>query len=169
MKENESTQNVKNFSPSGRPATPHTEGVGARVRAVRRQHRLRQVEMAERLGMSVSQYSKIEIGQRGLNAEAMRKFCELFGVSSDWVLYERGAGPRQPRMGGDGLEWNVGTAAKRPELPADWIDTLCGLVKMKRHILEIGYGVYGLPLDQAIAPLIREFEETLGRGSDEKE
>lgn len=54
--------------------------------AYRKQKGLTQQEVADRLGMSLSGYSRIESGKRGTSVETLRKLAEIYGVSADDLL-----------------------------------------------------------------------------------
>ena len=56
-----------------------------------------QKEAAEALGMSESGYRKIENGDRGLEAEMIRKAADLFGVEPSDIV--RGLAQRTPQDG----------------------------------------------------------------------
>jgi transcriptional regulator with XRE-family HTH domain len=63
--------------------------VGARLKSLRLKRRWTQPEMAAKLDMSLSNYSKIEVGARTLGRRGVAAVCVLFGVTSDWLLYGR--------------------------------------------------------------------------------
>ncbi|HSS44098.1 MAG TPA: helix-turn-helix transcriptional regulator, partial [Thermoanaerobaculia bacterium] len=55
---------------------------GPKIRALRRRHGLRQVDLAEKLGISASYLNLIEHDQRALTAPLLLKLAELF--PADW-------------------------------------------------------------------------------------
>ena len=55
-----------------------TAKFGAKVRALRRRHGLRQVELAEKLGISAGYLNLIENNQRPLTAPLLLRLAELF-------------------------------------------------------------------------------------------
>ena len=59
--------------------------------AYRKQKGLTQQEVADRLGMSLSGYSRIESGKRGTSVETLRKLAEIYGVSADDLLKDKPA------------------------------------------------------------------------------
>ncbi len=61
-------------------------GLGARLSAVRRQAKLSQEEMAEKLGVSRSAYQYYERGERDLTGSLLLKVFEQFGVDPLWIL-----------------------------------------------------------------------------------
>jgi transcriptional regulator with XRE-family HTH domain len=50
-----------------------------------------QEELAEFLGISQGQLSRIERGKLGPTVEVLLRLIEKFGTSSDWILRGRGA------------------------------------------------------------------------------
>ncbi len=61
-------------------------GLGERLSAVRRQEKLSQEEMAERLGVSRSAYQYYERGERDLTGSLLLRILETFGVDPLWIL-----------------------------------------------------------------------------------
>jgi len=61
--------------------------IGARIRELR--GAMLQEELAEFLGISQGQLSKIERGKLGPTAEVLLRLLEKFGASSDWILTGR--------------------------------------------------------------------------------
>ena len=61
-------------------------GLGDRLSAVRRQAKLSQEEMAEKLGVSRSAYQYYERGERDLTGSLLLKVLEQFGVDPLWIL-----------------------------------------------------------------------------------
>ncbi len=64
--------------------------IGARMRNIRTIHGLRQLQAAEKLSVSLSHYSKVEVGLAKASTGFLRRFCSAFGVDEDWL--ERGIG-----------------------------------------------------------------------------
>ena len=52
----------------------------ARLKKLRKQNRLSQLQMSDRLSISQSSYSKYETGKADLNLELLRRIKEEFGV-----------------------------------------------------------------------------------------
>jgi transcriptional regulator with XRE-family HTH domain len=63
--------------------------IGARIRELR--GTMLQEELAEFLGISQGQLSRIERGKLGPTVEVLLRLIEKFGTSSDWILRGRGA------------------------------------------------------------------------------
>lgn len=70
---------------------PVAERLGNTVRALRKAHGLTQRDVAARIGMHFSNYSKVEAGQRALSLEAVATLSEMFAVSIDDIVSGRAA------------------------------------------------------------------------------
>jgi len=64
--------------------------IGARMRNIRTIHGLRQKQVAEKLSISLSHYSKIEVGLAKASDSFLHKFCSVFGINEHWL--KRGEG-----------------------------------------------------------------------------
>lgn len=60
--------------------------VGKRIKELRKKAGFTQVEMAEKLNISVSGYSKLESGHRGLSIENCMVISKELGVSCDYII-----------------------------------------------------------------------------------
>mgnify|MGYP004457906229 FL=1 len=60
--------------------------IGSRIKSLRKENKMSQEELASKLGISRSYFSKIENGQRGLSIEIMQKLCKVFNMSMDKFL-----------------------------------------------------------------------------------
>jgi len=60
--------------------------VGYRLKESRKNSRLTQKEVAEKLKMTQQQYSRFENGQFELNYSQIIFLCKLYDVSSDYLL-----------------------------------------------------------------------------------
>ena len=60
------------------------EAIGSRIRELRGE--MLQEELAEYLGISQGQLSKVERGKLGPTAEVLLRLVEKFGKSADWML-----------------------------------------------------------------------------------
>lgn len=59
--------------------------VGTRMRHIRMLRKLRQKEVADKLLISLSHYSKVEVGINQPSMEMMERFCEVFDINLDWL------------------------------------------------------------------------------------
>ena len=67
--------------------------IGQRMKLVRARLRKTQALMAQDLGVSLSHYSKLEVGIGGMSHGLVYTFCRLFGVDQDWFCYGQGDDP----------------------------------------------------------------------------
>ena len=70
--------------------------IGQRMKLVRARLRKTQALMAQDLGVSLSHYSKLEVGIGGMSHGLVYTFCRLFGVDQDWFCYGQGDEPVNP-------------------------------------------------------------------------
>lgn len=61
-------------------------GVAMRLKLLRTEEGLTQNEVAERLGISQQTYSKYEKGTSNMDSDTLKKVCNLYGVTADYVL-----------------------------------------------------------------------------------
>ena len=57
--------------------------MGSRIKKLRKDSGMSQEELAGKLGISRSYFSKIENDQRGLSIDIMQKICRIFNISMD--------------------------------------------------------------------------------------
>ena len=67
--------------------------IGKRLRFARESAGLTQSFVARELGLHRPAVSEIEAGRRRLSAEELAVLCELYDVSSSWVLENRSEAP----------------------------------------------------------------------------
>lgn len=60
--------------------------VGARIAALRKKHKISQMELAEILDISVSYMSKIECGKCNFGVDILMRLMEVLQVSADDIL-----------------------------------------------------------------------------------
>ena len=61
-------------------------GIGDRIRAKRKEHKLSQRELAEIVHVSPSHISDIENGKKTIGVDILMRITEALQVSSDWLL-----------------------------------------------------------------------------------
>ncbi len=54
--------------------------IGKQLKDLRLSRGLRQIEVAEKVGLSRSAISNIEAGKRALTLDTLKKFCEVFAI-----------------------------------------------------------------------------------------
>ncbi len=60
--------------------------LGGRIRALRKREFMSQAELAEKIGVSASAIGMYEQNRRTPDNETLKEFCEIFGVTSDYLL-----------------------------------------------------------------------------------
>ena len=64
----------------------NSDVIAQRLRMLRAEYNLTQLDVAKKLGVSQQTYSKYENKSANLDSATIVKLCELFGVSSDYLL-----------------------------------------------------------------------------------
>ena len=67
----------------------------ANIKAIREQKGLKQIEVANHIGVDKSAYSKIEKGLRALTIEELCKMAQLFGMTTDQIIHYQGDLPQE--------------------------------------------------------------------------
>lgn len=65
------------------------------IKAIREQKSLKQIEVAEYIGVDKSAYSKIEKGSRSVAVEELLKMAQLFNMTTDQILNYDGSIPKE--------------------------------------------------------------------------
>lgn len=68
------------------------------IKEIREEKSLKQVEVAQHIGVDKSAYSKIEKGARALTIEELQKMAQLFNMTTDQVLNYDGKIPKEVVM-----------------------------------------------------------------------
>jgi transcriptional regulator with XRE-family HTH domain len=90
------------------------KNMGERIRALRLEKGLTQVELGKRMGMTQSNVSEIERGIRGLTVRQLLKLSAILSTSTDTILL----GSSSPENGTSSLSLRVLRRARRiQELP----------------------------------------------------
>jgi len=69
------------------------KAIGSRMKKVRTRLHKTQAEMAQVLEISLSHYSKLEVGIGGISHGLIHKFCTAFNVDQPWFVYGKGNDP----------------------------------------------------------------------------
>lgn len=64
------------------------EKIGAQLKELRTSRGWRQVEVADKVGLSRSQISNIESGKRALTLSTLKRFCEVFNIDISYFGIE---------------------------------------------------------------------------------
>lgn len=65
-------------------------GIASRIKVVRLAKKLSSKDFANKIGVDNSQFSKIEHGKLAPTLQQIMDISSIFGVSSDWLLFEKG-------------------------------------------------------------------------------
>ncbi|MCI8399705.1 MAG: helix-turn-helix transcriptional regulator [Oscillibacter sp.] len=84
--------------------------MGARIKELRIERRLRQREMADLLGIVLQHYQKIEYGKVNIPVLTLDALADCFGVSADYLL---GRTDERPKEKFYGFAGGTGGAAER--------------------------------------------------------
>lgn len=60
--------------------------IGQRIRVLRKEKRLSQLELANRLDINMDHLSRIENGNKGMSLDLLTEFSKYFSVSTDYIL-----------------------------------------------------------------------------------
>ena len=66
-----------------------------KIKNIREEKNLKQIEVATHIGVDKSAYSKIEKGMRSLSIEELQKMAQLFNMTTDQVLNYDGKIPKE--------------------------------------------------------------------------
>ena len=69
------------------------KAIGLRMKTVRTRLHKTQADMAQVLEISLSHYSKLEVGIGGISHGLIHKFCTAFNVDQPWFVYGQGSAP----------------------------------------------------------------------------
>ena len=61
--------------------------IGQRIRILRKENRLSQLELANKLNINVDHLSRIENGNKGMSLDLLTEFSKYFSVSTDYILF----------------------------------------------------------------------------------
>lgn len=61
--------------------------IGQRIRVLRKEKRLSQLELANRLNINMDHLSRIENGNKGMSLDLLTEFSKYFSVSTDYILF----------------------------------------------------------------------------------
>ena len=97
--------------------------IAQRLRVMRAEHNLTQADVAQKLGVSQQTYSKYENKSANLDSETIVKLCELFGVSSDYLL---------------GIDMVIHPGASKKSVPKELSEDRIKII-VKKVIKELSY------------------------------
>ncbi len=65
------------------------------IKAIREEQNLKQIEVANHIGVDKSAYSKIEKGLRALTVDELQKMAQLFNLTTDQIINYDGKVPKE--------------------------------------------------------------------------
>lgn len=60
--------------------------LSVKLKKLRAEYNLTQTEIADKLGMSQQRYSKLEKCETAMDSVTLKKICEVYGISADYLL-----------------------------------------------------------------------------------
>ncbi len=135
--------------------------IGTRLKLIRSRLRKTQTAMAKDLGISLSHYSKLEVGIGGMSRGLIYTFCRLYNISEAWLVYGEGTPPEVIQDNQANVRDSVNETIRRLKNPSDdhaIIEKIVSLSEdqdIKRLAVEIAKTI-DIPLNRAIALLISE-------------
>jgi len=60
--------------------------LSVKLKKLRAEYNLTQTDIANKLGMSQQRYSKLENCESSMDSKTLKKICEVYGVSADYLL-----------------------------------------------------------------------------------
>jgi len=70
-------------------------GLAVNIKAIREERGLKQIEVANHIGVDKSAYSKIEKNTRAVTVEELQKMAHLFNMTTDQILNYDGKIPKE--------------------------------------------------------------------------
>ncbi|MEN9655653.1 MAG: hypothetical protein RL311_561 [Bacteroidota bacterium] len=65
------------------------------IKTIREEKNLKQIEVANHIGVDKSAYSKVEKGLRSLTVEELQKMAQLFNLTTDQIINYDGKMPKE--------------------------------------------------------------------------
>ena len=70
-------------------------GLSDNIKTIREEKTLKQIEVANHIGVDKSAYSKIEKGSRALTVDELQKVAQLFNMTTDQIINYDGKMPKE--------------------------------------------------------------------------
>lgn len=94
------------FSPGEEKSPVDIATIGTRIRKVRKDNGLSQGAFAERIGYTLTQVSYVERGKSRPSREFIKKVCQKYNISSNWLLSGEGEEmSAEPLLDDKLIEW----------------------------------------------------------------
>ena len=98
-----------------------SDKVGDRLKDLRMKHKFTQRDIGKFLNLSQSQLAKVESNERNLKIDCVKKLCNLYNVSEEYILYGEG-------------EFDVNKIAFRKDNKAIDLETLSRMNKIINNL-----------------------------------
>ena len=134
------------------------KNIGKRMKLIRARLGMTQSGMANQIGISLSHYSKLEIGIGGMSRSLAFTICKIFDIDRDWFLEGKGVEPPN-RMDIQQIKnTTVETVVEKHTLNIDDLEKIIDLVLSKRvnKLAKIVSKQTNIPVMRALAILIHE-------------
>ena len=133
------------------------KNIGRRMRLIRARIGITQTMMANEIGISLSHYSKLEIGIGGMSRSLVYTICNTFGIDREWFV--NGVGPDPTNITFD-ISKSKDSIASKPaaELTIDSIAKVVDLTLSKRinKLAKVIAKQTHIPLSRALSVLVYE-------------
>jgi transcriptional regulator with XRE-family HTH domain len=84
--------------------------LGERIKELRKEHKMSRKELSEKLGVSLSAIGMYEQGNREPDGSKLKRLCEIFGVSLDYLMGRKTAQRTLPQSNDIIETFNIMTA-----------------------------------------------------------
>lgn len=109
--------------------------MGKRIRALRKAYNMTLYDLAEAMEISDGFMGLVERDERGTSRENIKKICDIFNVTADYILFGRGEAPKMDTSDYNALIKDTLAASERAFL----VDTVLKLAPCKFSESELKY------------------------------
>ena len=140
------------------PAPFNLPEIGKRLRTIRAYQRKTQSAMAKELGISLSHYSKLEIGIGGMSRGLAFALCRQFEVPEQWLLYGEGEQPDLAAMTAKNTTKAAAPAVVPQPISEDVIAKIVDIIEQEdiKPLANQISTAMGISRSRAIAMLVKE-------------
>ena len=145
-------------SPMNNPAPFNLPEIGKRLRTIRAYQRKTQSAMAKELGISLSHYSKLEIGIGGMSRGLAFALCRQFEVPEQWLLYGEGEQPDLAAMTAKNTSKPAAPVVAPQPISEDIIAKIVDIIEQEdiKPLANQISTAMGISRSRAIAMLVKE-------------
>lgn len=76
--------------------------IAKRLKEARENAKMKQTELAERLGKAQTTIASMENGRSTESFKTLKSICEILNVSADWILFGNTGQPEEPDLNEEG-------------------------------------------------------------------